>query len=100
VLIGATLGISVGCLAGALLHEFALIGMRLGMKWSDTTKLKSRLERDYCLSHLIIAELVSRGEPVQQFRGHVEALVRSNSASRRSCGKECRKKWFPNMAAR
>ena len=53
VVIGATLGISVGYLVGAPFHEFALIGIRLGMKWSD--------------------------------------------ASRRSCGKECRKKRFPNM---
>jgi hypothetical protein len=97
VVIGATLGISVGYLVGALLHEFALIGILLGMKWSDTMKLKARLERDYCLSHLIIAELVSRGEPVEQFRGLVEGLLRSDSAFRRSYGKMNRHKWFPDM---
>lgn len=96
VVIGVTLGISVGYLVGALLYEFGLIGIRLGLKWSDTTKLKGRLERDHRLSHLIIAEMVSRGEPVEQFRGHVEALIRSDSASLRRCGKACQRAWFPN----
>ena len=72
-------------------------GFRLGLKWSDTTKLQARLERDCCLSHWIIAELASRGEPVEQFRDYVESLLRSNSFIRRSCGKMIRRKWFPDM---
>jgi hypothetical protein len=74
VVIGATLGISVGYLVGALLHEFTLIGIRLGMKFCDTTKLKARLERDHCLSHLIIGELVSRGEAVPRSCGGVSSI--------------------------
>ncbi len=99
VVIGATLGISVGYLAGALLQEFGLIGIRLRLKFLDTAILRARLVRDDCLSHLLITELVSRGEPVEQFRTHVEALVRSDSVFRRSSGKECQKKWFPDMPA-
>jgi len=97
VVIGATLGLSVGYLVGMLLQEFGEIAIRLRMKFSDTASLRARLERDQCLSHLIITELVSRGDPVEQFRGQVEVLIRSNSFFRRSSGKQCRKKWFPDM---
>jgi len=97
VVIGAILGVSVGFLAGALVPEFARILIRLVLKWSDGTRLRARLEHKHCLSHLIITELVSRGEPVEQFRGYVESLIRSDSAARRSCGKMSRRKWFPDM---
>ena len=80
-----------------LFQEFGEIAIRLRMKFSHTTVLRARLERDQCLSHLIIAELVSRGDPVDQFRDQVEALIRSNSFFLRGSGKQCRKKWFPDM---
>ena len=69
----------------------------LRMKFSDTASLRARLERDQCLSHLIIAELVSRGDPVEPFRDQAETLIRSNSFFQRSSGKQCRKKWFRDL---
>jgi hypothetical protein len=92
--IGVVLGFSAGFLVGALVHEFAVIGIRLGLKCSNTTKLKARLGCDYCLSHLIIAELVNRGEPSEQFRGHVESLPTSASGPHRSIGKRLQRQWF------
>jgi hypothetical protein len=97
VFIGVILAISVGFLVGSLPHEIALVLIRLVFKWRDKNKLRAQLESDYWLSHLIIAELVSRGEPVEQFRGYVESLLRSDSAFRRSYGKMNRRKWFPDM---
>ena len=97
VVIGATLGLLVGFLIGMLLQEFGEIAIRLRMKFLDTANLRARLERDQCLSHLIIAELVSRGDPVEPFRDQVETLIRSNSFFQRSSGKQCRKKWFRDM---
>ena len=40
--------------------------------------------------------LVSRGEPVEQFQGYVESLLRSGSPFRRSCGKMNQRKWYPD----
>lgn len=95
--IGIALGVSVGCLFGLLPPEIVRHGITFSLRSSDTARLKERLHREHGLAPLIIEELVSRGEPVEQFRDHVESLVRSNSFIRRSCGKDCRKKWFPNM---
>ena len=93
--IGIALGVSVGCLFGLVPPEFVRHGIKFSLRWSDTARLKERLRREHGLALLIIEQLVSRGEPVEQFRDYVESLLRSNSFIRRSCGKECRKKWFP-----
>jgi hypothetical protein len=97
VVTGVILAICVGFLVGNLPHEIALVLIRLVFKWRDKNKLRAQLESDYWLSYLIIAELVSRGEPVEQFRGYVESLLRLDSAFRRSYGKVNRRKWFPDM---
>jgi len=95
--ISIALGVSVGCLFGLVPPEFVRHGIKFSLHWSETAGLKERLHREHGLAPLIIEELVSRGEPVEQFRDYVESLLRSNSFIRRRCGKECRKKWFPNM---
>lgn len=67
------------------------------MRWSDPDRLKERLRREHGLAPLLIEELVSRGEPVEQFREEVESLLRSNSSYRRRVGNKIRRKWFPEM---
>lgn len=96
--IGVILGVAAGYLFGLLPPEVVRHGIKFSLRWSDTARLKERLHREQALAPLLIEELVSRGEPVEQFRDYVEALVRSSSAFRRSCGKQCRRKWFPSMA--
>lgn len=95
--IGIALGVSVGCLFGLVPPEFVRHGIKFSLRWSDTARLKKRLHREHGLAPLIIEELVSRGEPVEQFRDYVESSLRSNSFIRRSCGKMTRRKWFPDM---
>jgi hypothetical protein len=95
--IGMALGISVGILAGRLPWGIALACLRLSLKRYATQQLRARIQRDYFPLDLIIAESVSRGESVEQFRGDVEALIRSDSIARRRCGKKCQRRWFPYM---
>lgn len=95
--IGIALGVAAGYLFGLLPPELVRHGIKFSLRWSETARLKERLHQDHGLAPLLIEELVSRGEPVEQFRDYVESLLRSNSFFRRSCGKKCRKKWFPNM---
>jgi hypothetical protein len=95
--IGVILGVAVGCLFGLVPPEIVRHGIKFSLRWSETARLKERLHREPGLAPLIIEELVSSGEPVEQFRDHVESLLQSNSFIRRSAGKECRKKWFPAM---
>jgi hypothetical protein len=95
--IGIALGVSVGCLFGLVPPEFVRHGIKFSLRWSDTARLKERLRQEHGLAPLIIEELVSRGEPVEQFRDYVESLLRSNSFIRRGCGRMIRCKRFPDM---
>ncbi len=95
--IGIALGVSVGFLFGLVPPELVRHGIKLSLRWSDTARLKERLHREHGLAPLIIEELVSRGEPIEQFHDYVESLLRSNSFFWRSCGRMIRRKWFPNM---
>lgn len=94
--IGIALGVPMGCLFGLVPPEIVRHGIKFSLRWSETAGLKERLQREHGLAPLIIEELVSRGEPVAQFRDYVESLLRSNSFIRRSCGKMIRRKWFPD----
>ena len=95
--IGVVLGVAAGYLFGLLPPECVRHAIMFSLRWSDTARLKERLRREPGLAPLIVEELVSRGEPVEQFRDYVESLLQSNSFIRRSAGKECRKKWFPSV---
>lgn len=97
-LLGIPLGFYVGLALGRLPYFMAVAWMRRGLKKCDTPALKRRLEREYFLSHLIIAELVVRGEPVEQFREYVLSLVHSDSPDERRFGEQNIRIWFPESA--
>jgi hypothetical protein len=90
-------GVVCGYLLGALPYAVAGIWIRQDLKHCDTTELKARLDRQYAISHLIIAQLVRRGEPVEQFRGYVDSLRHSGSADRRRFGDLNHRIWFPEI---
>ncbi len=95
--VGVVLGVAMGCLVGLVPSELVHHGIKFSLRRSDTPRLKERLRREHGLALLVIEELVSRGEPVGQFREEVESLLRSRSMYRRSIGKQVRRKWFPDM---
>ena len=95
--IGVILGVAIGYLFSLVPPEVVRHGIKFSLRWSDTARLKERLRREHGLAPIIIEELVSRGEPVEQFRDYVESLLRSNSFIRRGCGKMIRRKRFPDM---
>lgn len=97
ILIGVVLGTTAGCLAGLLPSEMVQHSIRLSLCWSKTARLKERLVREHGLAHLIIAELLRRGEPVGQFRDCVQSLLRSDSGSRRKVGQRIQRRWLPEL---
>ena len=96
-ILGALIGIAVGMFIGNLPFAASRAWMRYDLKRSSISKLKERLHRDYFVSHLLIGELVSRGEPVEQFREYVAGLLRSSNALERHCGEGTAGIWFPDL---
>lgn len=97
VAVGLTLGIAVGWLAGLLPPEIVRHAILLSLRCSDTLRLKERLVREHGLAPMIIEVLVSRSEPVEQFREQAQALLRYDSGHRRSIGRKIAQKWFPDL---
>ena len=73
--------------------------MRWELKHSSAEKLKARLQREYYIAHLLIAELASRGEPVEQFRDYVTGLLRSEKTDEKRFGAGVARTWFPELNA-
>jgi hypothetical protein len=102
--IGAIVGAGTGFYCGLVLGRlpYAIVSTRLKrkLKRSDTATLKQRLEKEYFISHLIIACLVVRGEPVEQFRDYVFSLLHSDLSDKRQFGWRNLQIWFPELAQR
>jgi len=98
-ILGALIGFVVGMLIGNLPWAASWAWMRYDLKRSSIAKLKERLHREYFISHLLIGELVSRGEPLGQFREYVAGLLRSRNALERHCGEGTAGMWFPDLLA-
>ncbi len=97
-LLGGPLGFYVGLVVGRLPYSVVFAWMRRDLKKCDTPTLKSRLQREFFLSQFIIAELVVRGEPVEQFKQYVLSLVQSDSSDKRRFGEQNMRIWFPEGA--
>jgi hypothetical protein len=96
-MIAAPLGFVGGGFIGNLPWVAAGAWMRFDLKRSSSAKLKQRLEREYFISHILIAELVSRGEPLEQFRGYVAGLLQSSNPSEQHFGREVAGLWFRDL---
>jgi len=94
---GAVIGLYVGLILGRLPFVIGFVVLRRDLKRCDVVTLRSRLDEQYFISHLIIAELLVRGEPVESLRDYVLGLVRSDSADRRAFGEQNLRLWFPDV---
>ncbi len=74
---------------------FAIVGylLRRDFKRCDIATLRSRLDSEYYIAHLIIAELVIRGEPIESFSDYVAGLLSSDSSDRRNIGEAIVRIW-------
>jgi hypothetical protein len=92
ILLGLT-GLFVGFYTGRLPYLIALQALMRNIQRSDAATLRLRLDKEYYISHLIIAELLLRGENIDSFRHHISGLVNSDSAKRRRFGREILRIW-------
>ena len=96
---GALIGLIVGILVGNLPRATSYAWMVYDLKRSSVAKLKERLQLEPFMAHLLIGELVSRGEPLEQFRDYAAELLRSSNTLERDCGKGVADMWFPELVA-
>ena len=85
-ILGGAVGYFVGRILGRIPLAISLAMLRRDLKRCDASTLRSRLEREYYISHLIIAELLVRGESIESFRDYVSELLRSDSPDKRRFG--------------
>lgn len=95
---GGVLGFVGGNILGCMPLLVYRVSYRRHLKRSSTEQLKSELDEQYFVSHLLISELVVRGEPVEQFWPYVLSQVQSESSDQRSFGWHNLNIWFPRMA--
>lgn len=94
---GGLVGFIVGhIMLGTLPEVIALKLVLRGLKKADNNTLRSRLESEYFIAHLIIGELIVRGEPVESFRDYVTGLRNSDSSDRKRFGERIAEIW-PEM---
>jgi hypothetical protein len=93
IIVGAVLGLFIGFLLGKLPYVIAVQTLIRNLHRCDSATLRSRLQQEYYISHLIIAELLLRGEPIESFQDYVSDLVRSDSPERRLFAKEVLRIW-------
>jgi hypothetical protein len=84
--LGGIVGLVVGRILGRAPFAIARASIQSDLKRCDVATLRARLEDEYVISPLIIAELILRGEPVESFRDYVAGLRRSDSSDRREYG--------------
>jgi hypothetical protein len=98
--LGLIAGVAVGWIVGRLPFFVSFWSLRRWLKCASVGDLRLRLERQYFISHLIIAELVTRGEPVESFRSIVEQQLASRSADVQRFGRANARVWFPEIVGR
>jgi hypothetical protein len=78
---------------GRLPYLIALQTLMRNIQKCDAATLRLRLNKEYYISHLIIAELLLRGETIESFRSYVSGLVNSDVPDRRRFGQEVLRIW-------
>jgi hypothetical protein len=91
-LLGLT-GLLIGLFIGRQPYLNAVQTLMRNIQRCDAATLRLRLDKEYYISHIIIAELLMRGERIESFRGYISGLVGSDSPDRRRFGKEVLRIW-------
>lgn len=91
--LGGIAGFFAGVTLGALPYVIAGEILKRDLRRCDVATLHSRLDVEYYLSHLIIAQMLTRGEPIESFRDYVAELLRSNTPDRRRIGEQLLRIW-------
>jgi hypothetical protein len=96
--VGGFLGGWAGGFVGRLPYAFAIFWMKREMDKGDVATLEARLEKEFYLSHHLLAQLAARGAPMERYEGYVLSLLRSDPSDKRSFGWTNLQTWYPALA--
>jgi hypothetical protein len=96
-IIGLICGAVLGGVIGRLPFDLSMFLIRRALGRSSNHDLHERIDREHYLSHLIIAELISRGEAVGTLRDVVQSQLSSASGEVRHAGQRNARLWFPDL---
>ncbi|MFP2904911.1 hypothetical protein ACLESD_07625 [Pyxidicoccus sp. 3LFB2] len=97
---GVLAGAFVGEFLGRLPYALALFLLQRGAGRDSVAALEARLEKEYYVSHHLLAQLAARGEPMERHEGYVLSLLRSEDMDKRRFGWTNLNLWFPALAAK
>ena len=97
-LLGALFGAAAGTFLGRLPFALGLFLMQRSMERGGVEALEQRLEKEYYLSHHLLAQLAAQGAPMERYEGYVLSLLRSEQEDKRQFGWTNLKVWFPALA--
>ncbi|AGC42913.1 hypothetical protein MYSTI_01580 [Myxococcus stipitatus DSM 14675] len=97
-ILGALVGGVSGSFVGALPFFLAARSLRRELQRADSASLGRRLQEQYFISHLILAELDARSEDLARFEESILALMQSESSDRRRHGWASLRSFYPARA--
>ncbi|WP_147468258.1 hypothetical protein [Corallococcus interemptor] len=92
--VGWVLGYGVGGLPFLVVARILSNNLRR----TDPASLKQRLEAEYYISHLLLAELAQRGEDLAQYEEPILQLLQAESGDRRQHGWTSLQSFYPARA--
>ncbi|NBC41207.1 hypothetical protein GTZ93_15360 [Corallococcus exiguus] len=95
---GVLVGWVVGYGVGGLPFFFVARFLNNDLRRADPASLSQRLEAEYFISHLILAELAQRGEDLAKYEEPILQLLRSESGDRRRHGWASLRFFYPARA--
>ena len=95
---GSGLGLVVGYFVGQVPWYLAWAVFEIALRRASTERLRKRLQTEHFIAHLLIAELIVRGEPVESFWPYILPLLQADSFYERYHGWENLNIWFPRIA--
>ena len=101
-LTGAVIGAGAGFLLGRLPYLFASFSAKRSFEKESSQRLRERLRRgnEYYVSHLLLAQLMKRGENIASELPSIVDLIKSESSERRRFGWAALKFAFPETASK
>ena len=96
--LGGIIGLFLGYIVGRIPLGIASMLLGRNLNKTSTEQLKSRIQDEFYITHILIAELAKRGENVEQFFPHVIELLRSSEKDKVRHGIQNLQIWFPRMA--